>query len=122
MRPEPKMLHRLPRILRSPQQQCITPRRRPERQLIQRQALPARLLDASPRGGGEAERRDGELLRHLEQTGIVSDGADDDDGLVRRGEFLGSAARGEHCEAAEGDGGAVGAGHKEAAEDDFVEI
>ena len=116
------MLHRLPRILRSPQQQRIAPCRRPERQLIQRQALPARLLDAGPRRGGEAERRDSELLGHLEQAGVVGDGADDDDGLVRRGEFLAGAAGGEHGEAAEGDGGAVGAGHEEAAEDDFIEV
>ena len=122
MRPKPKMLHRLPRILRSPQQQRITPRRRPERQLIERQALPARLFDPRPRRGCEAQRRDGELLRHGEQTGVVGDGANDDDGLGRRGNLLARAAGGEHGEAGEGERGPVGAGHEEPAEDDFVEV
>ena len=122
MGPKPKVLHRLPRILRSPQQQRITPRRRPERQLIQSQALAARLLDPSPRGSREVERRNGEFLRYLEQAGIVGDGADDDDGFDCRGNLLAGAAGGEHGETAEGEGGAVGAGHEEAAENNFVEV
>ena len=122
MRPEPEMLHRLPRILRSPQQQRITPRGRPERQLIERQALPARLFDPRPRRGGEVQRRDGEVLGHREQTGIIGDGADDDDGLVGRGHLFARAAGGEHGEAGEGERGPVRAGHEEPAEDDFVEV
>ena len=101
MRPEPKMLHRLPRILRPPQQQRVPPRRRPERQLIQRQALPARLLDPRPRRRREVQRRHSHFLRHLEQTRVVGDGADDDDDFVgRRGGFLARAAGGEHGESA----------------------
>lgn len=122
MRPKPKMLHCLPRILRSPQQQRITPRRRPERQLIQSQALPARLLDPSPRGSRKVKCRNGEFLRYFEQACIVGDGADDDNGFDCWGYLLAGAAGGEHAETAEGEGGAVGAGHEEAAENDFVEV
>lgn len=119
------MLHRLPRALRPPQQQRPAPRRRPQRQLIQRQALPAGLLDAGARRGREVERRDRELGGHGQQADVVGDGADDDDGLVGgRGALLvgGAAAGGEHGEAGEGERGAVGAGHEEPAEDDFVEV
>ena len=122
MRPKTEMLHRLPRILRSPQQQRITPRRRPQRQLIERQALPARLLDPRPRSRREVKRRNGELLGHFQQAGVVGDGTDDDDGFVCRGDLLGGAAGGEHAEAGEGEGGAVRAGHEESAENDFVEV
>ena len=122
MWPKTEMLHRLPRILRSPQQQRVTPRRRPKRQLIERQALPARLLDPRSRGRRKVERRNGEFLGHFQQAGIVGDGTDDDDCFVCSGGFLGGAAGGEHAEAGEGDGGAVRAGHEEPAENDFVEV
>ena len=118
------MLHRLPRILRPPQQQRITPRRRPQRQLIQRQALPARLLDPCPRRCGKVQRRNSKLLRHFQQTGVVGDGTDDDDRFVGRGAVFGcaTAAGGEHAEAGEGEGGPVRARHEEPAENDFVEV
>lgn len=111
MRPKPKMLHRLPRILRAPQQQRVLPRRLPQRQLIQRQALPARLLDPRASGRGEVQGRDGHGL-YFEQARVVCDGADDDEGFFGPGEAL---------EAGEGEGGAVDAGGEEAAEDDAVE-
>ena len=122
MRPKTEMLHRLPRILRSPQQQRITPRRRPKRQLIERQALATRLFDPRSRSRREVERRNGELLGHFQQAGIIGDGTDDDDRFVCGGDFLGGAAGGEHAEAGEGEGGAVRAGHEEPAENDFVEV
>ena len=68
------------------------------------------------------ERRNGELLGHFQEAGVVGDGADDDDGFVCRGNLLGGAAGGEHAEAGEGEGGAVRAGHEEPAENDFVEV
>ena len=116
------MLHRLPRILRSPQQQRVTPRRRPERQLVQCQALPARLLDPGSRRGREVEGRNGEFLGHFQQADVVGDGADDDDGFVRRRHLLARAAGREHGEPAEGERGTVGARHEEATENDFVEV
>ena len=68
------------------------------------------------------ECRNGEFLGHFQQAGIVSDGTDDDDGLFRWGDLLAGAAGGEHGESAEGERGTVGAGHEEAAENDFVEV
>lgn len=68
------------------------------------------------------ECRDGELLRYLQQAVVVGDGADDDYDFVRWCDFLAGPARGEQGEPAEGEGGAVGAGHEEAAENDFVEV
>ena len=119
------MLHRLPRILRSPYEQRVTPRRRPQRQLIQRQTLPARLLDPGARRGREAQGRDADF-GDGEQTGVVGDGADDNDGLVRDvggrvGVGFCGGVGGVAGEAGEGEGGAVDAGGEEAAEDDFVE-
>ena len=66
--------------------------------------------------------RNGEFLRHFQQAGVVGDGADDDYGFVRRGDFLTGAAGGEHGEPAKGEWGTVRAGHEEAAENDFVEV
>ncbi len=96
MRPKTKVLDRLPRILRPPQQQRITPRRRPHRQLIQRNTLPARLLDASARSGGEVESRDGEF-GDREETRVVGYGADYDEGFGYGGGLGGGAAGREHC-------------------------
>ncbi len=121
MRPKPKMLDRLARILRSSQQQRITPRRRPECQLIKRQTLASSLLDASARGGGEVESGDCEFW-NCEQTGVVGNSADDNEGALGGLHFFGGAAAGEHGEAGEGEGGTVDAGHEEAAEDYFVEV
>lgn len=95
MRPKPKMLHRLSRILRPPKQQRITPRRMSHRQLIQRQALPPGLLDPRTSSSGEVERGDGEFW-NSEETGVVCDGADDDESAVSGSEFFAGAAGGEH--------------------------
>ena len=120
MRPKPKMLNRLSRILRSTQQHRITSRGSPQSQLVQRDALSTRFLDACTRGGSEAESRDGEF-RHGEQAGVVSDGTDYHKGFRGGGVLVGSSVGGEGGEAGEGKGGPVYAGHEEASEDDFVE-
>ena len=95
MRPKAKMLHRLSRILRSPQQQRITPCRMSHRQLIQRQALPPSLFNPRTSSSGEVKSRDGEF-GDSEKTGVVCDGADDDESAVRGAEFFAGAAGGEH--------------------------
>lgn len=124
------MLDRLPRILRSPHQQRIRPRRRPQRQLIERQTLPPRLLNPLPRRGREPQRRH-RHFRHREQTRIIGDGANNNDGFVSRrfgifgggvvGVGFGRGGGDVAGEAGEGEGGAVDAGGEEAAEDDAVE-
>jgi len=119
MRPKPKMLHRLPRILRAPQQQRPCPRRLPHRQLIQRKTLPARLLNACPRRACEPQCRDAQF-GDLDQAVIVGHGSDDDDGLVRM--CLGvMCVCGGGDYAGEGHGWAVGLRHEEAAENGGVE-
>jgi hypothetical protein len=120
MRPKPEMLHTLPGILRSTQQQRIRTGRRPHSQLIQRQSLTTSLLDASAGSSCEAEGRNGQL-GDGEEAVVVGDGAHDDDGLVLGG-VVGALGVGGAYEAGEGDGGAVDAGHEEAAEDDLVEV
>lgn len=120
------MLDRFPRVLRPPHQQRVTPRGRPQRQLIEGQALAAGLLDARARRGGEPQRRDRDL-GHGEQTRVVGDGADHDDGLVaghalrRVGVGFRGRVRGVAGEAGEGEGWTVYARGEEAAEDDAVE-
>lgn len=119
MWPKPEMLHRLPAILRAPQQQRPRPSRLPHRQLIQRQHLPTSLLDASPRRAREPQCRDAQF-RDLDETVVICDGADDYDGLVGVGGcVVGVCGRGD--DAREGHGGAVGFGHEEAAEDGGIE-
>lgn len=126
MRPKPKMLHRLPRVLRSPYQQCIAPRRRPQRQLIQRQTLSSRLLDPSSCSSREPQCRNAHL-GDCQKARVICDGADHDDGFVRfnafRGFGVGFCGRvgGVAGETGERDGWAVDAGHEKAAEDDAVE-
>ena len=119
------MLHRLSRILWSPHQQRITPRRRPQRQLIQRQALPSRLLDPRARSSREPQCRDADF-GYVQQTSIIGDGANYDNGFVGD---IGSGVGVGFCggvggvagEAGEGERWTVDAGGEEAAEDNFVE-
>ena len=116
MRPKPKMLNRLPRILRTPQQHTIRPLRRPQRQLIDGQTLASSLLDPSSCCRREAQGRD----RHLgdsEQACVICDGADYDEDFGVLG-----CVRFVACKAREGDWGPVYARGEEAAEKDAVEV
>lgn len=70
--------------------------------------------DASTGGGGETQSGDVHL-GDLEQTDIIGDGADNDDGLLL------VAVLEVGLDAREGDGRAVDAGHKETAQDNLVE-
>lgn len=127
MRPKPKMLNRLPRILRSPYKQGITPRRRPQSQLIQRQALPTRLLDPRSSGSGEPQGRNADF-RDGQKARVIGDGPDHDDCfLVFGGAFGGvgvglrGGVGGITGEAGERQRWAIDAGGEQTAEDDFVE-
>ena len=68
------------------------------------------------------ECRNGEVFGHFQQADVVRDSTNHNDGFVRGCGFFARAAGGEHAEAAEGEGWTVGAGHEEAAENDFVEV
>ena len=111
------MLKRLSRILRPSEKNSITPSRSPQRQLIQRQHLPPSRNNARMSRLGKPERRNGKL-GDLQQTLVVRDGADHDDDLII---IIAGFLRRVGDDAGDGDGGAVDAGHEEAAEDYFVE-
>ena len=121
MRPKPKMLHRLPTILLSPHQHSITPRRCPQRKLIQRQTLPARLQDPSSRRSGEPQCRDTQFWES-EKANVVCHGTDCHEGFVEDFALWLGARRCEFYEGGEGEGGAVDAGHEKAFEDYAVEV
>lgn len=85
-----------------------------EGELVKGEDLATSSLDPGTGGSSEAEGRDVDR-GDLEETVVVGDGADDDDGALL---VVLNVAR----NAREGDRGAVDAGHKEAAEDDLVEV
>ena len=85
-----------------------------ESQLIEGDAFTAGLEDAGTGGRSETESADLELGGG-EHAAIVSDGTDQDNGLV----FLALDVSGN---AGDGHGGAVDSGHKQSGQDDFVEL
>ncbi len=87
---------------------------RTESELIQREDLTAGSDDASAGSGGEAERSDGELWDGQEAV-VISDGTDNDNGLVVG--LLGNVGN----DSGDRHWWPVDAGHKQTAEDDLVE-
>lgn len=85
-----------------------------ESELVKGDGLAASSGDAGTGGGGEAESRNVHLGDDKE-TVVIGDGANNDDGLLLVAVLdIGGNAR-------EGHGGAVDAGHEQAAEDNLVE-
>lgn len=115
MWPEPKMLHGLPRILWSSKQHAVTSSGGSQCQLINRQALSARFLDSRACRRGKTQSGNGEF-RYFEQTVVIGDGADYDEGFGILGRV-----RGVSSQTGKGDGGTIDAGGEEAAEEDLVE-
>ena len=99
--------------LGSSQQDSIAPLRRPERKLIEGDALPSSGHDPLSSRFGEGKRADGKLWA-LQHTNVVGDLSDDDCGLV----LLVGHVFGETCEA---DGWGVDLGHVEAFDDGGAE-
>lgn len=85
-----------------------------ESELIQGEDLTTGSQDTGASGGGEAKGSDGELW-DSQETVVVGDGTNDDNGLVVG--LLGDVG----CDSGEGHRWPVDAGHKQAAEDDLVE-
>lgn len=113
------MLDGLPRVLGSPEQQGSRSSRLPERELVESEALSSSGLDTGTGSAGESEGGNGEL-GHLEETDVVGDGGDDDDGVggsVSRVTLVDLAG-----DSGEGEGRAVDARHIESAEDGLVEL
>lgn len=85
-----------------------------QRKLVESEGLASGSENARACRGGEAEGRDVQL-GNLEETVVVGDGADDDDGLLLIAVLdVGGNAR-------EGHGRTVDAAHEQPAEDDLVE-
>lgn len=90
-----------------------------EGELVEGEALAAGSLDALAGGAGEAESGDAQLLLQVDQTDIVGDGADDDDGVLGR---VGLAVGNLTADPRNADGSSVGAALVQSAEDGLVEF
>lgn len=116
---EAKVLESLTRVLGSAEEEGVGSGGGAGSDLVNGEALTTSLLDASASRGSEAESRNREL-GELEHAVVVSDGADNDDGLALVG--LGGVLVGRDGDnLGEGDGGTVGLGHHEAAQNRLVE-
>lgn len=111
---ESEVLDGLTGVLGSTEEEGVASGRGAEGKLIQGEDLAAGSQDARAGSGGEAEGSDAEL-GDGQETVVIGDGADDDDGLVVG--LLGDVGD----DSGEGHRGPVDAGHEEAAEDDLVE-
>lgn len=109
-----EVLNSLTSVLRSTEEEGVASGRSAESKLIQGEDLTTGGQDAGAGSGGEAEGGDAQL-GDGQETVVVGDGADDDDGLVVG--LLGDVGD----DPGERHGGPVDAGHEEAAEDDLVE-
>lgn len=114
VRAKTEVLDGLTGVLGTTEDQSVAASGSTESKLIEGDGLTTGSEDASSGGSGEAEGSDGELGADQHAV-VVGDGADNNDGaLVILGEV--------GCNAREGDGRAVGLGHKQAAEDNLVEV
>jgi len=96
---KPEMLDAFSRVLWSSQEKRVGTGRGAEGQLVEGDGLTTSGNDPSACSSGKSEGGDGDL-RNVVKTGIIGDGADDNDGLVGRlGVFVGDL----FCDAGEGD-------------------
>ena len=111
---EAEMLDRLTCVLGSSKEQGVASSGGAESQLIQSQDFPSSSENASTSGGSEAESSNAEL-RDGKESVVVSNGANDhNSALIIITRLVRNDSR-------DRDGGSVDTGHKESAEDDFVE-
>lgn len=109
-----EMLNSLSGVLGSSEEQGVASSGSSESQLIQGQDLSSSCDNAGTGGRGEAESGDAEL-GDGQETVVIGDSADDDNGLVVG--LLGGVRN----NSGDGDRGSVDAGHKKSAENDLVE-
>lgn len=115
---ETKVPDTLSRVLWPSQKQSVGACWGTEGQLVESDGFTTSGNDPGARSGGESESGYGDLWNVIE-TGVIGDGADDDDGLIGRlGVFVGDL----FGDAGEGDGRSVDFRHEESAEDDLVEV
>lgn len=109
-----EVLEGLTGVLGSAEEEGVATGGGAEGELVEGDGLAAGSGDASAGGGGEAQGSDGQL-GDGQETVVVSDGSDDDDGaLVLLVQVADNAG--------DGDGRAVDARHEETAQDDLVEV
>lgn len=112
---ETEVLHCLPSILGSAEEESVRSSRGTQSKLVQSQGLTTGLLNPGPSSSSKAKGCNGQL-RDSKKTVVVSDGADHNDSLALVGVgHIGNNAR-------ERNGGAVDPGHEKAAQDDLVEV
>lgn len=102
-------------VLRSTEQQSVGASGSTQGKLVEGENLTASLLNSCTGGGSEAKRGDGQL-GDSQQTVVVCDSSNNDDGLS----LLGLVQVGD--DARQGDGGTVDLGHEQSAKDDLVEV
>lgn len=76
-----EVLNGLSGVLRSSDKKSVGSSRRPQRKLVKGKSFTSCSLDLGTSSGCESQGGDGEL-RNLEETVIVGDGTDNNDGLV----------------------------------------
>lgn len=108
------MLDSLSRVLGTSEEEGVASSRSSKGQLIEGQDLSTSSDDARTGGSSNAEGRNAKL-GDSQETVVISDGADNHDGLVVR--LLGGVGD----DSGDRNRGSVDAGHKQAAEDDLVE-
>lgn len=115
MRTKAEVLDCLTSVLGSTEEKCVRSSRSPESKLIQGQCFSAGLLDSGSGSSSEAQGSHRQL-RDVKQAVVVSNGANNDDGLalVRIG-HVGSDTR-------QRNRGAVNSRHEKTTQHDLVEV
>lgn len=115
MGPKAEVLHCLSGILRSTEEKGVRSSRCPQGELVQSQRLTASLLDSGPSSSGKTKSSDGQF-RDRKKAVVIRNRTDDDNGfaLLRLSDVRGNTRQ--------GNGRAIDSRHKEAPENDFVEI
>jgi len=116
---EAKVLDSLTGVLGTPEEESVGSSGEAGSDLVDGEGLAASLKNACAGRGSEAESSDGEL-GELEETVVVRDGSDNDDGLALVC-FGGPLAGRSRNDAGQADGRAVDLGHHEASQDRLVE-
>lgn len=117
---EAEMLDGFTGVLGAAEEQSVGASWGTEGELIESEALTASLLNASASSGGEAESGNAQL-GNFQHAVVISDSANNDDGLSLVGIRLVGGVRGVR-KAGEGHWRAVDLRHKQAAENDLVEV
>lgn len=109
-----EVLDGLTGVLGTAEQQGVAAGRGTESQLVEGQSFATGGDNAGAGSSGESESSDGDL-RNLQETVVIGDSTNDDDGLSL-GVLVDLT-----LDTREGDGRSVDAGHEEAAQDNLVE-